>query len=161
MRQIFLIVIFTLILFAIEFLLFHLIGRWGMPNLLLLLVIFFTLYSGIRYGLLTAFVAGFVRDSFSIAPVGTHILAFVLCAYGTSFLKTYIYHNNSRTSRLLLVFVISLLNLTVLFFLNFRIVSFPIVQAFQNIFIPEIITTLVVTHFVFYHLKTCVSKFYV
>ena len=58
-----LIILFTFILFGIEFLLFHVIGPWAMPNLLLLLVIFFTLYSGIRYGLVTAFVAGFVRDS--------------------------------------------------------------------------------------------------
>ena len=161
MRQIFLIIIFALILFAIEFLLFHVIGRWAMPNLLLLLVIFFTLYSGIRYGLLAAFVAGWIRDSFGVMPIGTHMLAFVVCAYGTTFLKKYIYHANSRTSRLLLVCVVSVVNLTILFFLNFRMVSFPVIQAFQNIFVPEVIVTLCVTHFTFYHLKTCVLKFYV
>ena len=161
MRQILLIVILAFFLFLIEWLLFDLIGRWCVPNLLLLLVIFMTLYSGIRYGLAAAFTAGFVRDSFAVVPAGSYLLSFVLCAFATVFLKKYIYHAGSRSSRVLLVFIVSLIHLTALLFLNLRVVSVSLGEVFNHIVISEIVMTLFVTHFTFYHLKACVSKFYV
>ena len=57
MRQIFFIPIICYLAILVEFTLFNLFGRWGDPHVLLLVVIFFNLYSGIRYSIWAALCA--------------------------------------------------------------------------------------------------------
>ena len=58
MRQILVIPLLCYLFQLFEYCLFSLFGRWGDPHLMLLLVIFFNLYSGIRFSLWAALCGG-------------------------------------------------------------------------------------------------------
>jgi len=161
MRKILFITIFTFLFFIIEFIIFNMVGRWAMPNLLILIVIFFSLSFGIRYGLFTAVLAGAIKDSFSTSFFGINIFSFVVCAYMTTILNKYFHDKSSRSSRLLLVFSICLINVIVHFFLYIMFGVIDIIQTFQYILIPEILTTLIVTVYTFRQLKKCVLRLFV
>ncbi len=163
MRKILLIIFFIIFFAVMEFILFNVFGPWCMPHLLLLLIIFVTLYFGIRYGLVAAFLAGIVKDSLSVGIFGTSIFSFVVCAFMSAILKKYLYHTRSYGSRLFLVFCVSIVDLSihaVLYFYRMGGIS-----DFEHIplsfFLPALIATLLLTTTVFYRLKLCVSKFYV
>ncbi len=161
MRKILFITIFAFLFFIIEFIVFNMIGRWAMPNLLILIVIFVNLSFGIRYGLFTAVLAGVIKDSFSTSFFGINVFSFVVCAYMTTILKRYFYDKHSRSSRLLLVFSICLINVLVHFVLYTMFGVVDIIQTFQYILIPEIFTTLIVTAYTFRQLKKCVLRLFV
>ena len=161
MRKILFITIFAFLFFIIEFIVFNMIGRWAMPNLLILIVIFVNLSFGIRYGLFTAVLAGVIKDSFSTSFFGINVFSFVVCAYMTTILKRYFYDKHSRSSRLLLVFSICLINVLVHFVLYIMFGVVDIIQTFQYILIPEIFTTLIVTAYTFRQLKKCVLRLFV
>ncbi|MBU1997618.1 MAG: rod shape-determining protein MreD, partial [Candidatus Omnitrophica bacterium] len=101
MKKALIIIVLTFLCFLLEFLIFNIVGRWFMPNLLLLLVIFFNLYLGIRYSIFTAVCAGLLKDSFCASVFGINLVSYVVCAYMVTFLKRYIYHAGSKSSRLL------------------------------------------------------------
>ena len=161
MRKIFLVSICVLVLFLAEFFLFNLAGRWFMPNLLLLAIIYFNLAFGIRYSIFTAILAGMLRDSFSTDIFGLNIFSFMLCAYMTTVLKRYLHYVASRRSRLLLVFSVTVINMAIHLCFHMMLGKIPIAQVFKFVFVPEILTTLVVTSFVFIQLQKCVSKLFV
>lgn len=160
MRKIILITLLVFLFFLIEFFLFNLAGRWFMPNLLLLAVIYFNLAFGIRYSIFAAVVAGLLRDSFGTGLFGLNIFAFVVCAYLTTVLKRYLHYVASRQSRLLLVFCITVIHVMVYFCLQLMLGKVHVVQFFKFVFIPEILTTLVVTSFIFTQLKKCVLRLF-
>ena len=87
MRKIAMITFFIFLFFLTEFFVYNMFNRWLMPNLSLLLVVFFTLYLGIRYGLFTAVLAGILEDSFGISMFGVNLFSFVVCAYLPFFYK--------------------------------------------------------------------------
>ena len=151
----------VIIAFIIEFLLFHLGGRWAVPDLELLLVMFFNMYFGIRYGLVTAVLAGTIRDSFSIGTLGVNVCSFIVAAYMTTILKQYIYHMGSRLSRYILIFIIIAINAVVHYYL-YRMLVGPLHpgQVFRFVFLPQALLTLLVAPFVFEQLKKCVSKLF-
>lgn len=161
MRKSIFISLFVFTFFLLEFLLFNLIGKWFVPNLLLLLVIFFDLYFGIRYGILTAVLAGLLKDSFSTSMFGLYLFSFVLCAYLTNIIKRYIYFRGSTQRRLLLVLIISLINFFIQYCLHFVTVVFNVFEVFRFIFLPEVVITLLITPFIFDQLKKCASKLFV
>lgn len=161
MRKSALIILFVLFFFLIEFFLFNTAGRWLMPNLLLLLVIYFNLKFGIRYSILAAVLAGILKDSFSVDIFGLNIFTFVLCAYMTTIFKRYFHYVGSYWSRFFLVFLILLSNFLANFCLQMMFGHVDVVQVIQYVFIPEMATTLAVTSFVFVQLQKCVSKFFV
>jgi len=161
MRKVLVITGLVLLSFVIEFLLFNLFGRWFVPNLSILLIIFCDLYLGIRYSLFSAFIAGILKDSFSISAFGIHLYAFILCAYMTNITKRYIYHQGSRTSKLLLVFFICSINYIIqyLFLLMFNTMN--LLHTIQFVFFPQILLTLLVATYVFHQLRQCASKLFV
>ena len=112
MRKILLIPVCVFIFFLVEFFLFNLAGRWFMPNLLLLVIIYFNLAFGIRFSIFAAVVAGLLKDSLTTGIFGFNIFSFVLCAYMTTILKRYLHYVASRRSRLLLVFFIASIMVT-------------------------------------------------
>ncbi len=151
----------VIVAFIIEFLLFHLMGRWATPDLELLLVMFFNLYFGIRYGLLTAVLAGVLRDSFSTGILGINVCSFIVVAYMTTILKQYIYHMGSRLSRYILIFIIIAINAVVHYHL-YKILVGPLYpgQVFRFVFLPQVLLTLLVAPFVFEQLKKCASRLF-
>lgn len=47
-------------------------------NLILVIVIFSTLWRGYKVGIVTAIIAGFIYDTYSVLSFGTHIISFVV-----------------------------------------------------------------------------------
>ena len=54
MKRILVIALVCYLAFALEFLLYNFWGKWGKPELLILVVIFFNLYLGIRFSIIAA-----------------------------------------------------------------------------------------------------------
>jgi len=160
MRKALLIIILIFIFFLIEICLFNLLGRWFMPNLLLLLIIYFNLAFGIRYSIFASVIAGILKDSFGVGIFGFNIFLFVICAYMVTFLKRYLHYVASRQSRLLLVFCVIAVYLLIQTCYHMMIGKINIIHVIQFVFIPEIVTTLIVTSFVFSQLKKCVLKLF-
>ncbi|MDP8211833.1 MAG: rod shape-determining protein MreD [Candidatus Zapsychrus exili] len=161
MRKIIIITGAIFVFFLIEFFLFNFIGRWIVPNFALLLVVFFNLYWGIRYGLFTAVLAGTLQDSFSTNPFGVNLFTLVVCVYATTFLKQYIYHVGSSTARFLLLSIVCIISIIVQCFLHVMLGIVDIRQTFQYVLIPETLTTLIIATYIFERLKKCVLKLYV
>ncbi len=157
-RKIFLIALAVFVFFLIEFFLFNLGGRWFMPNLLLLVIIYFNLAFGIRYSIFAAVLAGIFKDSFGVGIFGVHIFSFVLCAYMTTTLKRYLHYVASRRSRLLLVLCVTITHIVGYFCLQLFVGNVNLVSVLTFVAIPEILTTLLVTSFVFAQLRKCVLK---
>jgi len=159
MRQIISILVLILGAFLIEFFLFKLAGRFFLPNLSLLLIIFLTLYLGIRYSICTALLAGIIKDSFATVLFGTNIFSFVICAYITVILKKYIHYQGSRLSLLFLVMLISFLNVLIHFILYLMMGMIDPAQVLRFVALPEILTTLIVTPFIYYQFKKISIRF--
>ena len=159
MRRIIVITFLAFIFYFIEFVLFNLLGRWFTPNLLITLIIFFNLYLGIRYSLLTAVMAGIVKDSFGIDFFGSNIFSFVICAYLTTLIKRYLYQIGSISSRVLLIFLITILNALIHAMLNsiFNLVDFR--EMIVNVLFPEVLATTLMANYVCARLKKIVVKF--
>jgi len=160
MRKVGLIFLFSFLFFLIEFFLFNILGRWFMPNLLLLMVIYFNWTFGIRYSIFAAVLAGILKDSFSASIFGINIFSFVLCAYMTTVLKKYFHQVTSRWSRTLLVISVVIIHILSNFFLQMMFGHVDVGQTFKFVFVPEMLTTLVVASFVFTQLRQCASKLF-
>jgi len=145
--------------FILEHLLSVAFGPWLRPNLLLLLVVFFNLFRGIRYSLFTAIVAGLFRDSFAVHAFGIHIFSFVMCAYLTTFLKWYFYRAGSHSFRIAMVLLVSSANVYMHGFLMLMFVPLRLSEVFGQIFLPEVLCTTAITPMVFNYLKQCALKY--
>lgn len=149
MHKLFVIPIAAYMAFLIEYLLFNAFGIWFRPDLLLLLVVFFNLYSGIRYSLYAAFWAGLLRDSFGVTPLGMSIFIYISCAYLTTYLRFHFYQPGSRMSRLWVVLVTLILaNLLRLVF-GVMLWKVPAGDMLEVIVWPEFCITMMVTTYVF------------
>ena len=147
--------------FVLEFFLFNMLGRWLTPNLELLLIIFFNLYFGIRYGLVTAVLAGVLKDSFSPAAFGIYTSSFMVCAYMTTLLKQYIYHMGSRLSRSILILSIVIINVIVHSILySARVGAIDGGEVVRYVFLPQAVVTLLAAPFLFTQLKRCASRLF-
>jgi len=160
MRKAILITVFVFLFFLIEFFIFNIAGRLLMPNLLLLVIIYFNLAFGVRYSIFAAVIAGILKDSFSAGLFGLNIFAFVLCAYMTTFLKKYLHFVASRQSRLILVFFITTIHVIIQLCLHLMFGQINVVEVFKFVFVPEIVTTLIVTSLIFAQLRKCVLKLF-
>jgi len=161
MRRLLAITVLTFLFFCAEFIIFNLIGAWARPQLLVLLVIFFNLYLGIRYGLYAAILAGVITDSFSTGIFGLNIVAFIICAYMTTLLRKYIYFRGSRMSRLILVFCICLIDFIVRVVLNAMSGQIDVFGALTVVLLPTLVMTLLCTSPIFQQLRLCASKLFV
>lgn len=158
MRKIILIVLVVFLSFLIEFFLFNMGGRWLMPNVLLLVIIYFNLAFGIRYSIFAAVLAGVLKDSFGIEVFGIHIFTFVLCAYMTTILKRYLHYVASRRSRLVLVLCVTIIHICGYYCLQLMLGGVSGAQILLFVFFPEVVTTLLVTSLIFTQLRKCVLK---
>jgi rod shape-determining protein MreD len=154
MRQILIIPILCYVLQLMEYILFTLLGRWGEPHLLLLLVVFFILYSGIRYSLWAALCAGVLKDCFSTMPFGTHIFSYMVCACFATFIRKNWYERGSPVSKLFMVFLVSTAHAIIMaavFKMVFEDIRFGDVVA--GVWLPAMLSTMLVALFVFDRLR--------
>ncbi len=159
MRKTLFILIAALILTAIEFFLFNHFGRWFKPNFSIILIVFFNLYWGSWYGVVTAIVAGILKDSFSPGVFGLNIFAFIMCSYVTSLIRKYFYHIASSASRVHLVVIICVMNVLIHYVFNVLVNVINFGAVFRFILLPETMATTLAASYVFKNLKQCVSRF--
>ncbi len=160
MRNIFFIGLGVWICFVAEYFLSDLFSPWFQPNLLLILVIFFNLYRGIRHSLLVAFMAGVVKDSFGAQFFGLNILTFMICAYLTTLLKMYLYESSSSRLRVLLIFMVSILCVFIQFWIRLMFVPINFWEVCRYVLLPEVFATTLISLFVFRLFKQCALKLF-
>jgi rod shape-determining protein MreD len=158
MKRLFLVIVSTYLFFLAEFFLFNVFGRWGKPDLLLILIVFYNLYLGIRYGLVSAFAAGLLRDSFSPEDFGTYIFLFMMCACLATILRRNFYQPGSRLSRLVVTLGVVLSFVTAEALLKSMAADVDGVGVIRHIIIPECVTTMAVATFVFTKLKDIAQR---
>ena len=108
MKRIAVIALVCYLAFALEFLLYNFWGRWGKPEILILVVIFFNLYLGIRFGVIAAIFCGIFKDASGVAPFGTYVLVYIAGSYVTILVRRYLYQPGSRVSRVVVTFFVVL-----------------------------------------------------
>jgi len=112
-------IILTIVLFAILDLtaLNHLKFLGAKPDIILIAVLFFALYGGLKTGAASGFVGGLARDIFTAGPFGINILYFTLAGsfFGYNFSKFY---RESPTAQLILGFFTSILYFFFYYFLS-------------------------------------------
>jgi rod shape-determining protein MreD len=158
MKRFLIVIISVYLFFLAEFFLFNVLGRWGKPDLLLLLIIFYNLYLGVRYGLACAFFAGMLKDAFSPDTFGTYIFLFMLSACLATILRRNFYQPGSRLSRLVVVCGV----VTSFVFADAVIKSMTGdidgMAIARHIFLPEFLTTMAVATIVFNRLKDMAQR---
>ncbi len=159
MQRILLVIVAVFAAFVFEGVLAQLFGPWGQPSLLILLIVFFNLFRGIRYSLFAAILGGLLRDSYSVRIFGLNTFAFVACAYMTTLLKWYFYRAGSPSFRVVIVFLISLVNVLIHYALQTIYYSVNFGAVFTQILLPEVILTTALTNYVFDRLKQCALKY--
>ena len=160
MRYIIFITGLVFLFFTVEFFLFNFVDELFLPNLLIILIVFFNFFLGIRYSLYTAFLSGLLKDSFSTMPFGVHLFSFIFLAYLTTLLKEYINYRESKFSQLVLIFCVMGGYLFVFYFLFSMSVKVRWEEVFWNIWLPETIMTVGVSYYVLKGLKQCVLRFW-
>lgn len=153
MKRILTILITSYCCFLAEIALFNNFGAWGKPELLILVVVFFTLYLGIRYGIVTAVIAGLLRDGMSISPAGTYLFTYLCVAYMITYIRRFIYQPGSRFSRIVMAFF----GIIVAIIVRLTVVSSPQDYELNDLFIdilaPQLVTTVIAATFIFNYLR--------
>jgi rod shape-determining protein MreD len=139
--------------FALEFLLYNFWGGWGKPELLILVVIFFNLYLGIRFSIIAAVFCGIFKDASGIAPFGTYVLVYIAGAYLTTFVRRYLYQPGSRVSRAMVTFFVVIGCFTVQAVLSNMDHEVHLTEQLLYLLIPQLLTTMVAATYVFERLK--------
>ncbi len=134
--------------------------NWVQPNFLIIVIIFFNLFRGIRHSLLVAFMGGLMADSFGPHPFGLNLTAYLVCAYATTSLKMYIYETGSAGSRLLMVFVITVLYVMLQYILRMMYVQVGLWSAVQRVLIPQVLSTVIISDYLFRKLKQCALRLF-
>ncbi len=146
--------------FVLEYVCAELFSGWFCPNVLIVVVVFFNLFRGVRQSLVAAFFAGLLRDSFSPQLFGLHIFVFMLCAYLTTFVKIYIYHSGSKDLRVLMACVMTVLYVVIQSLVRMMFMDVNFGQVIRCILLPELISTALVAGYVFVQLKKCALKLF-
>ena len=162
MKRILVIALVSYLAYSLEFLLYNFWGPWGKPELLILVVIFFNLYLGIRFSIIAAVFCGLFKDASGVAPFGTYVLVYIAGSYVTTLVRRYLYEPGSRFSRAVVTF--------------FVVIGCFIVQAVLTnmytgaghlgpqqlliyILVPQLLTTMIAATWVFAQLKS-ISLFF-
>jgi len=153
-KRLTLIAVLSYFFFILEFTINGSLGGWAKPELLLLLVVFWGLYSGIRYSIVAAVISGLLKDAFSIMPFGTYLFLFIAAAYLTTMVRTTVYQPGSRFSRAVVSFfvLVGCFFIEMMLYLMNHDVRFS--DLFFNILLPQMVTTMVAVTFVFHGLRS-------
>jgi rod shape-determining protein MreD len=153
MKRIVVIGFVSYLAFALEFLLYNFWGQWGKPELLILVVIFFNLYLGIRFGIIAAVFCGIFKDASGVAPFGTYILVYIAGSYMTTLIRRYLYQPGSRFSRAVVTFFVVVGCFTVQAILSNMNHEIHVGELLLYLLLPQLLTTMVAATFVFGQLK--------
>jgi len=153
MKRVAVIALVCYLAFALEFLLYNFWGQWGKPELLVLVVIFFNLYLGIRYGIVAAVFCGIFKDTSGVVPFGTYILVYIVGAYVTTLVRQYLYQPGSRFSRAVVSFLVVIGCFIVHSFLVNMGHEVHVADLLLYILVPQLLTTMIAATFVFAQLK--------
>ena len=163
MKRVAVIALVSYLAFALEFLLYNFWGQWGKPELLILVVIFFNLYLGIRFGIIAAVFCGIFKDASGVAPIGTYILVYIAGSYITTFVRRYLYQQGSRFSRALVAFFV----VVGCFIVRAILLLMPDTYSYSSnmghevhlpellfyVLVPQLLTTMIAATYVFEQLK--------
>ncbi len=159
MKRVAVIALVSYLAFALEFLLYNFWGPWGKPELLILAVIFFNLYLGIRFSIIAAVFGGLFKDSSGIAPFGTYILTYICGAYITTLVRRYVYQPGSRFSRLVVTCLVVLGCFLVQVMLACMNHDLRWGQGLVFVLVPQMLTTMIAATYVFARLSL-LSQFF-
>ena len=159
MKRVAVIGLISYLAFALEFLLYNFWGQWGKPELLILVVIFFNLYLGIRFSIIAAVFAGVFKDASGAAPFGTYILVYIAAAYITTFVRRYLYQQGSRFSRAMVAFFVVAGCFVVQAVLSNMDHEIHLPELLLYLLVPQLLTTMVAATYVFAQLKN-ISVFF-
>jgi len=153
MKRIAVIALVSYLAFALEFLLYNFWGAWGKPELLILVVIFFNLYLGIRFSIIAAIFCGVFKDSSGIAPFGTYVLVYISGAYVTTLVRQYLYQPGSRFSRGFVAFCVIVGCFIVQATLSNMYHEIHLGELLIYCLVPQLLTTMIAATYVFEQLK--------
>jgi rod shape-determining protein MreD len=153
MKRIVVIGLVSYLAFALEFLLYNFWGQWGKPELLTLVVIFFNLYLGIRFSIITAVFCGIFKDASGVAPFGTYVLVYITAGYVTTLVRRYLYQPGSRFSRVMVVFFVVVGCFIVQAILSNMNHEVRLREQLLYLLVPQMLTTMIAATYVFGLLK--------
>ena len=159
MKRILVIGLVCYLAFAMEFLLYNFWGQWGIPELLILVVIFFNLYLGIRFSIIAAVFCGIFKDASGVAPFGTYVLVYIAGSYLTTIARRYLYHPGSRFSRVLVTFLVVVGCFIVQAILSNMNHEVRLDKMFVYLLVTQLLITMIVATYVFEQLKN-ISVFF-
>ncbi|MDP8264393.1 MAG: rod shape-determining protein MreD [Candidatus Aceula lacicola] len=158
MKKLFVIIIFSFVLFLIEVAIFQIFGSWFKPSLLVLLVVYSNLKFGIRYGIATSLICGILSDSFGSGVFGAHVVSFISCSYVLIAVKKYFVEFDALSFKLVLAGIFSTLNIISIYFINSMFLKINFGDVFIFVFLPEVAATVAVSPFCVDYLRKCDSK---
>jgi rod shape-determining protein MreD len=153
MKRVAVIALVSYVAFALEFLLYNFWGQWGKPELLILVVIFFNLYLGIRFSIIAAIFCGVLKDTSGVTPFGTNVLVYMAASYLTTIVRRYLYEPGSRFSRIIVTFFVvtgCFIVQTTLLNMNHEVNMGDLII---YLLVPQLLTTLIAATYVFQQLK--------
>jgi rod shape-determining protein MreD len=159
MKRVAVIALVSYLAFALEFLLFNFWGQWGKPELLVLVVVFFNLYLGIRFSIIAAVFGGLFKDASGIAPFGTYVLVYIAGAYLTTIVCRYLYQPGSKVSRVLVTFFVVTGCFMVQAVLSNMNHEARLGEQLLYILVPQLLTTMIAATYVFGRLRN-ISAFF-
>lgn len=152
-KRLALIAVLSYLFFMLEFMINGAFGGWAKPELLILLVVFWGLYSGVRYSIAAAVCCGLLKDSFSILPFGTHLFVFIAAAYLTTIVRQTVYQPGSRFSRAVVSFFVLIGCFAIQAVLYVMNRDVRISDLLTNILLPQLVSTMIAVTFVFHWLR--------
>jgi rod shape-determining protein MreD len=139
--------------FILEFVLHGALGVWAKPELLMILVVFWGLYSSVRDSIFAAVICGLLKDVFSTLPFGTHLFIYICAAYLTTIVRNTVYQPGSRFSRAVVSFFV-LIGCFIIQAILYEIrQDVRLSDVFLHILLPQLVTTMAVVTFVFHWLR--------
>ena len=153
MKRVVVIALVCYLAYALEFLLNNFWGPWGKPELLILVVIFFNLYLGIRFSIIAAVIGGVLKDSSGIAPFGTYVLVYIAGSYMTTLVRRYLYQPGSRFSRAVVTLLVVLGCFIVQAILTNMNHEVRLNDLLECLLFPQLLTTMIAATYVFGRLR--------
>ncbi len=158
MRSALYIMLFVYVTFLLESAVSQVGGQWLQPDLLLMLVVFFNLFRGIRYSLFAAVCGGLLRDSFCAQTFGLNTFSLAACAFLTTYIKLYVYQVGSAPTRVFLVVVMTVVHVMIRFVVNAVFVPLNFSEVFRNVLLPQVVLALLTADYFFKKFKQCALR---
>jgi len=159
MKRVAVIALISYAAYALEFILYNFWGQWGKPELLILVVIFFNLYLGIRFSIIAAVFCGIFKDASGAAPFGTYILVYISAGYMTTLIRRYLYQPGSRFSRAVVTLFVVLGCFIVQASLSNMNHEVRLGELLTYVLVPQMLTTMIAATYVFAQLRN-ISVFF-